>query len=355
MHWKGLKYILVIVVLLGLCSWQSQRLAMLRRAGLPQAYSGYTADSSPLITFVMAGLGGFRGIVSEVFWFRVNRLQEEWRYLELVQLADWLTMLDPHATEAWIYNAWNLAYNVSVMMIRDEDRLRWVRHGIVLLRDEALRFNPRDARLYRELAWFYQNKIGDSLDSSHLAYKFDLVSSLAPCVKADGTVVVNDDTRAALAKMRLEVERMVALEARFGPLDWRVATTHALYWAMQGLDCATGYEQYMCRRAVYQALISSVFNGRFVGNLAQSKWQTAGNTALVLTTADFIEETYRLFPAQNMHAIYVRYLCAAIYRLHAEVHADVIDALYQRLLSALPPEVEKPGLQQVMDGWGVGT
>ena len=150
----------------------------------------------------MAGLGGFRGVVAEVLWFRAHRLQEAGRYLELVQLADWLTMLDPHASEAWVYNAWNLAYNVSVMMARPEDRLRWVQNGIALLRDDGLRFNPREARLYRELAWFYQNKVGDALDTAHLAYKFHLAGQLAPCVNADGTLRDTPESRARLAGLR---------------------------------------------------------------------------------------------------------------------------------------------------------
>ena len=149
-------WLILLAGLVVLAAWQSRRLAGVRRERLPEAYTGAASDVPPAITFVMAGLGGFRGVVAEVLWFRASRLQEAGRYLELVQLAEWLTMLDPHASEAWVYNAWNLAYNVSVMMGRPEDRLRWVLNGIALLRDEGLRFNPRDARLYRELAWFYQ-------------------------------------------------------------------------------------------------------------------------------------------------------------------------------------------------------
>ncbi len=39
---------------------------------------------------------------------------------------------------------------------------------------------------------------------------------------------------------RMEPERMVATVRRFGPLDWRHAAAHALYWATRGVDEADG-------------------------------------------------------------------------------------------------------------------
>ena len=91
---------------------------------------------------VIAGLGGFRGIIAEVVWFRADRLQDEGRYSEMAQLATILTSLEPHTPEVWAYAAWNLAYNISVMMPTAEDRWRWVEAGLKLLRDDGLRLNP---------------------------------------------------------------------------------------------------------------------------------------------------------------------------------------------------------------------
>lgn len=353
MRLRTFRWIFVLAALVVLASWQSRRLYRFRQAGLPEAYAGYSADVPPVIAFVMAGLGGFRGIASEVLWFRVNRLQEEGRYLELVQLANWLTMLDPHASEAWVYNAWNLAYNVSVMMIRAEDRLRWVRNGIELLRDDGLRFNPRDARLYRELAWFYQNKVGDSLDNAHLTYKFHLAESMAPCVNADGTVAESEEAHARLSAMRLDAARMAELEGRFGPLDWRLADAHALYWASRGLEFATGTERMMSRRAVYQPLMLSVFNGRFTGDLARREWRTASNPGLALAAADFMCETAREFPTRTVRAIIVRFLAVAAYHMNRDGHAELAGRLYERLLEVLPEHVSRPGREEVMNGWGL--
>ena len=350
MRFKVFRWFSLLLLLVLLAAWQCRRLAEHRRAKLPEAYTGYTSDVPPALTFVIAGLGGFRGIVAEVLWFRINRLQEEGRYLELVQLADWLTMLDPHAAEAWVYNAWNLAYNVSIMMARDEDRLRWVQNGIELLRDEGLRFNPREARLYRELAWLYQNKVGDVLDTSHLAYKFHLAENMAPCVNADGTVHVTKETRARLSELRLDADRMAALEKRFGPFDWRLADSHAVYWAIQGLEYATGTERQMCRRAVYQPLMLSVFKGRFTGDLTRRQWETRSNPALALATAEFMQETLKESPSRSMTSVCLGYLAAMTRHLSRGGHPDLARKMYQRLLDSLPPHTKQPTFDDVLNG-----
>ncbi len=341
-------WLILLAGLVVLAAWQSRRLAGVRRERLPEAYTGAASDVPPAITFVMAGLGGFRGVVSEVLWFRANRLQDAGRYLELVQLADWLTMLDPHASEAWVYNAWNLAYNVSVMMGRPEDRLRWVLNGITLLRDDGLRFNPRDARLYRELAWFYQNKVGDALDNAHLTYKADLARQLAPCVNIDGTVNVTPENRLRLSALRLDADRMAALQRRFGPLDWRLANSHAIYWAAQGLEFATGHERLMCRRAVYQPLVLSVFNGRLTGDIDARQWQTAPNLDLALPAAGFLLDTYRDHPSATMKMVSQRFLSQAVHDVYRDGRADEARQLFAHLTALSSAPDRQPSFEDVI-------
>jgi hypothetical protein len=352
---KTLRWIAVLALLAVAAAWQSRRLTGYRRSQLPEAYTGVHSDVPPVLTFVMAGLGGFRGIAAEVLWFRASRLQEEGRYIELVQLADWLTLLDPHASEAWVYNAWNLSYNVSIMMARPEDRLRWVENGIALLRDEGLRFNPREARLYRELAWLYMNKVGDSLDEAHLTYKVSLADALAPDLNADGTVRPDLDAagRERLAARRLDPARMAALEKRFGPLDWRLANSHALYWAVQGLDHATGSERPMCNRAVYQPLLLSVFDGRFTGDLAARKWQTAPNPALALSAAEFLAATQEEFPSKNTRNMYRNFLLTAIktFNRPGRENADIVDTLFRRLVQELGESAQNVTIDAITKGW----
>ena len=130
----------IVFVLLAVCAggaWWCQR-----GGGEATRATAKTAAPSPAAEMIVAGLGGFRGIVSEVVWFRADRLQNEGRYGELAQLATWLTYLEPHTPEVWAYTAWNLAFNVSVTMPTPADRWRWVSAGLRLLRDDGLSFNP---------------------------------------------------------------------------------------------------------------------------------------------------------------------------------------------------------------------
>ena len=171
----------------------------------------------------LAALGGLRSIAAEIVWFRADRLQEEGRYVELAQLASALTLMEPHTPEVWSYAAWNLAYNVSVMMATHEDRWRWVEAGLRLLRDEGLRLNPKSAELYRELAWMFELKIGASIDDA------------SPLYREKWREKVEDvRARGAWDELRMDPAFMKAIERATGFDDWTDPQLSAIYWAARG-------------------------------------------------------------------------------------------------------------------------
>ena len=120
----------------------------------------------PMVAFTTVALGGFRGILADLLWLRAGALQEEGKYFELVQLASWITKLQPKFTGATSYLAWNMAYNISVTFQDPQDRWRWVQRGIELIRDEGLNYNANDPKLYQQLGWIYQHKMGNTLDDA---------------------------------------------------------------------------------------------------------------------------------------------------------------------------------------------
>ena len=267
----------------------------------------------------------------------MERLQFQGRFLEITQLADWITRLDPHATEAWVYNAWNLAYNVSAMMRRPEDRLRWVANGILLLRDEALVWSPGEPRLHRELAWMYRNKIGSSLDRAHLFYKLSLAAQMAPLLNPDGTLADPPPPGVAeeLRGMRLDPATMLALQTRFGPLDWRVPESHALYWAMGGLAFPDDANTLACYREAYLSLFTSFLDhGRFTGDLENGVWSAAPNPALADGLDEFLRETMALFPRGGVVNIYARLLA---HRIRGAAPMDTRITEWHAALNALAP------------------
>jgi hypothetical protein len=313
----------------------NDRLLALRRDDRATEARSDLAGQSPFVAYATVGLAGFRGIVAEALWLRASWMQENGRYQELAQLADWITALDPRAADAWVYQAWNMAYNISVMLPLPEDRLRWVTQGISLLRDRAIPLNPAEARLYRELGWLYQHKIGSDSDEAHLYYKLSLAAVMTPWLDAAGQPPVPLPANAARhlrQRLRLDPERMQSLAARFGPLDWRLPETHAIYWALQGVERARGIERLACRRMVCQNLAASLGRGRFTGDAMAGDFRTAPNLAIVESACAFYEDTAREFPNRGTRSSFGYFLGHAV-RLLAQARGNeaAARACYDRL------------------------
>src|SRR5213083_1207718 len=132
---------------------------------------GLGSNAPPVLAFTTVALGGFRGLIANALWIRANDLQQQDKYFEKVQLADWITKLQPHFVTVWTHQAWDMAYNISIKFNNPRDRWQWVQRGIELLRDEALKYNPDEPLIYRELGWIFQHKIGQDLDDAHKYFK----------------------------------------------------------------------------------------------------------------------------------------------------------------------------------------
>jgi|YelNatPaOPRAMG01_1025707.scaffolds.fasta_scaffold02954_11 hypothetical protein len=231
-------------------------------------------NAPPVLAFTTVALGGFRGLIANALWLRASDLQEQGKYFEMVQLADWITKLQPHFVQVWIVQAWNMAYNISVKFSDPADRWRWVQKGIELLRDQALRYNPNEALLYRELAWFFQHKMGYNLDDAHLFYKrawaVEMTEVLGP-YRTNLAALVAGQTEEARRianqlrqRYKLDPAVMLEVDQAYGPLEWRLPEAHALYWAWLGLQRSTSKDKRFLRRVVYQSMKQCVEHGRII-------------------------------------------------------------------------------------------
>lgn len=174
-----------------------------------------------------AAFGGIRSIASEIVWFRADRLQREGRYVELAQLARALTLSEPHTPEIWSYASWNLAYNVSVMMPGERDRWRWVSNALGLLRDDGLRYNPKSAELYKELAMLFEFKLGLDIDDAAEYYR-----------KEWKRTVEDVERRNAWSELGMKPEKMAAMESATRMSDRTDPLYSAVYWALEGVPFA---------------------------------------------------------------------------------------------------------------------
>lgn len=287
---------------------------------------------------LLGKLGTFRALVIDWASIRAERLKEEGKTYEALQLHETICALAPRFPKVWSNAAWNMAYNISVSQYTTEARWQWVRNGITILRDKGLLYNPNSVTLYKELAWIYWHKIGDFLDDDHLNYKralavemenvlgppplalteeeyfqwfkkiVDAPRDLTELIRTDAeintmvqrleAVGLNPDlellglvarrirpeirvsdlleeqadldpiearrlelileasatepfdrllaairSRVLREQLRFDVDWMWTLMVdRYGPLDWRNAFAHSLYWASWGDKVARGHE-----------------------------------------------------------------------------------------------------------------
>jgi len=261
-----------IIALLGLSGFMQRllnndRVAMGISRGEPL---GNTAP--PVLVFTTVALGGFRGLIANALWIRAMELQDEDKYFEKVQLADWITKLQPHFTTVWIVQAWDMAYNISIKFTDPRDRWQWVQRGIELLRDEALKYNPDEPLIYRELGWIFQHKIGADLDDAHFYFKSQWAKQMNDVLGGTNyEALINPQTgdekrRATILreKYKLDPVHMKEVDDEYGPLEWRLPESHAIYWATLGLKRAKKQEQITLQREIYQPLQLAFQRGRLI-------------------------------------------------------------------------------------------
>src|SRR6185503_10701797 len=261
-----------LVLLSGGGFWQQRLNQQREKMGLTRMTP--LENAPPVLAFTTVALGGFRGLIANALWIRAIDLQQEDKFFEQVQLSDWITKLQPSFVQVWIVQAWNMAYNISVKFRDPYDRWRWVQRGIELLRDEGLKYNPREALIYRELAWFFQHKMGQNIDDAHLIYKYEWANEMTRALaggRPNYDELLNPSTdqgreRARLVREKYKMDPAVMKRADelYGPLEWRLPEASAIYWAMVGLEKSAKKDLITLRRVIYQSLHVCVLRGRIV-------------------------------------------------------------------------------------------
>ena len=168
----------------------------------------------PSLAFATIATGAFRGLVVDVLWMRADKLKDEGQFFDARQLAEWITILQPRFASVWEFQAWNMAYNISVAIPANQpdQRWRWVRNGYELLRDEAIdKYKIKNITLYRELARIFQHKIGDVSDDAHKYYKLQLAMSMEPLLSSEDNQLGSQDNRyfEALAEAPVSLQEIV--------------------------------------------------------------------------------------------------------------------------------------------------
>jgi hypothetical protein len=133
-------------------------------------------------------LSGSRGLVVCYLWNSAIEKQKKHEWNELQLLVRSLTRLQPHFITPWLFQSWNLAFNVSVECDRTRDKYYYITEGIRLLaegerrnrgndnpdpEDTDLRF-PGSPKLRFYVGFYYQLKVGQGDEQNMLRSLFDL-------------------------------------------------------------------------------------------------------------------------------------------------------------------------------------
>lgn len=306
-------------------------------------------NAPPLVAFTTVALGGFRGILADILWLRASFLQDAGNYLEVAQLSDWIAKLEPRCTEIWSFHAWNMAYNISVMMPDYEDRWRWVNNGINLLRDKGLLYDPGAPKIYFELGWIFQNKIASNTDDANQLYKkkwADEMTKLLGGGYPDYDAIAKDP--ATIKKMtehyKLIPEIMQEIDKKYGPLDWRQPLTHSLYWGYCAKQHAPNKKFIPGDRMIFQSLALTFFNNSHPAE------EYTPNINLLNKTIAAYKSAIKDYPdEQTIKTAYYNFIYGAINVLTENNMLNIANKIYTTWQQSAIPRMPVPPFDKIIE------
>lgn len=142
---------------------------------------------------IRLGLVGSRGFVITYLWHTAIDKQKRNDFHEFELLVRTVTTLQPHFITPWIFQSWNIAYNISVEMHSIGDMYFYISRGIELL-SEGERRNKRSPDMRYQIGFYYQNKFGVSDQVHTLRCLYQL--SCIPPVERDPDSLLTPDKSA---------------------------------------------------------------------------------------------------------------------------------------------------------------
>ena len=253
----------------------------------------------PSLTMITIALGPIRGLIADALWWHVAELQERGEYFEIMKITDWITTMQPNNPFVWTYHAWNLAYNIAYEFPTAETRWEWIYNGIKLLRDEGLQMNPGNNFIKSELGWMFVDRVGGTTDAqfdyyihkwSEIMGKYmqygtrkeilamtEIPTKVPKLVKNTAWKNFIKKTNAMEKEMKLKPERMLKIDRQYGPFNWLLPQTTAVYWSARkdSFQPSQGYVNY--RVVVPVAMQWSFLKGSIVSDPKTKLFVTTNN------------------------------------------------------------------------------
>jgi hypothetical protein len=131
-------------------------------------------------------LSGMRGVAATSMWLAAIDKQKRHEWNELEVIVESLTRLQPRFTSPWLFQSWNLSFNVAVECDRPRDKYYYITRGITLLARGEEKNDPgqadppqpwpADPEMRYNVGFFYQLKISSSDEQKTMRCLFDLSS-----------------------------------------------------------------------------------------------------------------------------------------------------------------------------------
>ena len=136
---------------------------------LSQAQLGEIDPASETIKLATLGM---RGVAANLLWSKANEYHKNEDWVNLAATLEQLRQLQPNFVSVWIFQGWNLSYNISVQFDDYHDRYYWVIRGIDFLQGRHPVQRQRSAAAHRRSAIRSRNKIGRADEKLHFRQLF---------------------------------------------------------------------------------------------------------------------------------------------------------------------------------------
>ena len=160
-------------------------------------------DPEIAASVAQVSLVGVRGFVVTGLWWGAIEKQKRNEFEEFERMVRMVTQLQPNFITPWIFQSWNIAYNVSVENDKLGDQYFYIARGIDLLaegdrRNTKVYRDPRDGKSYPvaspDIRWwigfYYQNKFGVS-DKVQTLRSLAQVSCIPPAERKESALTTD--------------------------------------------------------------------------------------------------------------------------------------------------------------------
>lgn len=328
-------YACAIAALLLPLSWLSQPAAkdgstggilarMRAEHNLSQAELGEIDPASETIKLATLGM---RGVAANILWEKANQYNKEEDWASLSATLEQIARLQPNFVSVWVFQGWNLSYNISVEFDDYHDRYHWVIRGIDFLKEGTL-YNRDDPRLLTDIGWTIAHKIGKA--DEHVQYRRlfredDDFNGALPLAQRDNWLVGRD--------WLLKAERVVASGV---PLKGK---TPLLFYSRPAM-CLVNYAQTLEEEGTF-------------GEVAKNAWKKANDSWTEFSDRD-LPTQYNVFIRLGEKESYDKKAQEAVAELERltppglreKITADKLAALSEREREAHDTSSEKQTKEQ---------